>query len=332
MRRIHFSHIILLIVLVFALVLPAAKAQASSSVSASDLISLVNSIRTGNGLPALSANSILMGTAQSTAATMASYGSCSHIGNVRGRVADAGYGGGSTVWATENIACGYTASLGDIQSWWSDSAHMLPMTQPSYTDIGAGVYESGGMTYFVVHAAYSTGGSTAGRDTNSDSSSSLTGTTGGMTGENSVSQYIYGVITSTPKADGSVNHTVEYGQALSSIAEAYGVTVEELQTLNGLSGINIYVGDVLIIRKAPTPTVSPTRTATLQRPTRTPTVTPRPRTPTPTRTVTPTPVPGMLDSIASVDRATLGFGLVIVSATGLVTMISLSLFKKKPKQ
>jgi len=331
MRRFHFSHIIPSLFLILALVLPLARVRAESSVSAGDLISLVNSIRTGNGLPALSVNSILMGTAESTAATMASYGSCTHIGNVRGRVADAGYGGGSTVWATENIACGYTASLSDIQSWWSDSAHMLPMTQPSYTDIGAGVVQSGGMTYFVVHAAYSTGGSTAGRDSSSSSGSTTSGTSGSSTGGNSISQYIFGVITSTPKADGSINHKVLYGQALSSIAEAYGVTVEELQTLNGLSGIDIYEGDVLIIRKAPTPTVSPTRTSTLQRPTRTPTVTPRPRTPTPTHTITPTPVPGVLDSIASVDRPTLGFGLVIVSAIGLVAMISLSLFKKKPK-
>ena len=327
MRRFNFIHIIALLSLLLTLVIPAAKARAESSVTASDLIGLVNSIRTANGLPALAVNSILMGTAQSTAATMASYGSCTHLGNVRGRVADAGYGGGSTVWATENIACGYTASLGDIQSWWSDAAHMLPMTQSSYTDIGAGVYESGGITYYVVHAAYSTGGSTAGRDSGSSSSSSSTT----AAGTPDMSQYIYGVVTSTPKADGSVYHTVKYGQALSSIAEAYGVTVEELQALNHLSGIDIYVGDTLIIRAAPTPTVSPTRTATLQRPTRTPTLTPRPVTATPTRTITPTPVPGLMDSLPKVDRPTLGFGLVVVSAIGLIVLIGTSLFTKKKK-
>lgn len=315
--------------LVLALVLPASKATAESSVTASDLISLVNSMRTANGLPALAVNSILMGTAQSTAATMASYGSCTHLGNVRGRVADAGYGGGSTVWATENIACGYTATLGDIQGWWSDSAHMLPMVEPAYTDIGAGVYQSGGMTYFVVHAAYSTGGSTAGRDSSSSSSSGSSSTI--VAGTPDMSQYIYGVVTSTPDADGSVYHKILYGQSLASIAEAYGVTVQELQALNGLTGIDIYAGNTLIIRKAPTATVSPTRTSTVPRPTRTPTRTPRPVTATPTRTITPTPEPGVFDALSTIDRPTLGFGLVVVSAIGLIVMISVSMFKKKPK-
>lgn len=323
MRRFYFQNIILIAMLVLLLAIPVSRVQAESSVTASDLINLVNSLRTAYGLPALTVNSILMGTAQGTAETMASYGSCTHLGDARGRVARAGYGGGSTVFATENIACGYVATIGDIQGWWSDSAHMLPMTEPAYTDIGAGVYLSGGMTYFVVHAAYSAGGSTSGRTSATKVSSGTTVNTG-------ISQYIYGVVTSTPNADGSISHKVEYGQALSSIAVAYGVTVEQLQALNGLSGIDIYVGQVLIIRNAPTPTVSPTRTPTLQRPTRTPTATPRPVTPTPTRTITPSPTPGIFESLPKLDRPTIGFGLVIASALGLVAMISFSLFKKKP--
>ncbi len=270
----------------------------------------------------LTVNSILMGTAQWTADNM----NCNvgHPGDVRGRVADAGYGGGSTVFATENYACGSaTTTIDNIQVWWSDSLHMLPMTDPAYTDIGAGVSVHDGMTYFVVHAAYSAGGSTSGR-------TSATRVTSGTTVNAGISQYIYGVVTSTPNADGSISHKVEYGQALSSIAVAYGVTVEQLQALNGLNGIDIYVGQVLIIRNAPTPTVSPTRTPTLQRPTRTPTATPRPVTPTPTRTITPSPTPGFFDSLPKLDRPTIGFGLVIVSSLGLVAMISFSLFKKKP--
>jgi len=283
------------------------------------LIGLVNGLRAANGLPPLIVNSILMGTANATATTMANNGSCSHIGDVRGRVATAGYGSGSTVWATENIACGYSATIGDIQGWWSDAAHMLPMTGAAYTDVGAAVFVSGGMSYYVLHAAYSTGGSTAGRSPGSGSSTSPL-----------VSQYIYGVVTSTPQTDGSITHVVEYGQALSSIAVAYGVTVAELQALNHLNGINIYVGDVLIIRAAPTPTVSPTRTPTVQRPTRTPSSTPTPYTPRPTRTPTLTPTPGFLDNLPKVDRPTLGFGMVIVSAMGLIIMIGTSMFRKKP--
>jgi LysM repeat protein len=322
MRRVFLIRLSLLIVLVLALALPATQVRAATSVTASDLIGLVNGIRASNGLPPLAVNTILMGTAESTAETMAANGSCSHIGDVRGRVAAAGYGGGTTVFATENIACGYSATISDIQGWWSDSLHMLPMVGASYTDIGAAVFNSGGMNYFVLHAAYSAGGNTSGRVPGSNGGSDTTSPI--------VSQYIYGVVTATPQADGSITHVVEYGQALSSIAVAYGVTVAELQALNHLSGINIYVGDVLIIRAAPTPTVSPTRTSTVQRPTRTPSSTPTPYTPRPTRTPTVTPTPGILDSLPKVDRSTVGFGLVVVSAVGLIAMIGTSMFKKKP--
>ena len=40
------------------------------------------------------------------------------------------------------------------------------------------------------------------------------------------SNYIYGVTLATSAADGSVTHTVLYGQTLATIAEAYGVTIE----------------------------------------------------------------------------------------------------------
>jgi LysM repeat protein len=319
MRRVSLIRLFLFSLLLVSIVLPASQVRAASTVTASDLIGLVNGLRAANGLPPLIVNSILMGTANATATTMANNGSCSHIGDVRGRVATAGYGSGSTVWATENIACGYSATIGDIQGWWSDAAHMLPMTGAAYTDVGAAVFVSGGMSYYVLHAAYSTGGSTAGRAPGSGSSTSPL-----------VSQYIYGVVTATPQTDGSITHVVEYGQALSSIAVAYGVTVAELQALNHLNGINIYVGDVLIIRAAPTPTVSPTRTPTVQRPTRTPSSTPTPYTPRPTRTPTLTPTPGFLDNLPKVDRPTLGFGMVIVSAMGLIIMIGTSMFRKKP--
>lgn len=312
--------------LILAALLPNGKVKASNSISTSDLINLVNGLRNANGLPSLNVNSILMGTAQSTAATMASYGSCSHLGDVKGRVAAAGYGGGATVYATENIACGYVMSISDIQSVWADYWHMLPMTESSYTDIGAGVYESGGMTYYVIHAAYVYG--QEGSGSSSGSTSSGGSTTSNTTG---ISQYIYGVVTSTPQSDGTITHVVQYGQALSSIAVAYGVTVNQLKELNGLTSNDIYVGQVLIIRKAPTPTVSPTRTATIMRPTRTTTATPVPTTPSPTRTITPTPAPSFLDTLAKVDRPTVGLVLVAVSGVGLVAMVLSSFLKKKPK-
>ncbi|RPI77653.1 MAG: LysM peptidoglycan-binding domain-containing protein, partial [Chloroflexi bacterium] len=89
---------------------------------------------------------------------------------------------------------------------------------------------------------------------------------------------------SAPEEDGSIVHVVEYGQSLYAIAEAYGVGLTELQSLNGLIGSEIYVGDTLIIRLPYTVTPTVHTTPTLK-----PTYTPRPtRTPTPTR---PSPTP-----------------------------------------
>jgi LysM repeat protein len=114
-----------------------------------------------------------------------------------------------------------------------------------------------------------------------------------------------GIMTSTPNPDGSIVHTVQAGESLNSIAEAYQVSVAEIKALNGLTGDDIFPGDTLTIRVAPTPdpTNTPTITAT---PTREPTSTKRP-----TRTPTLTPQPattggtGLTPEAASSDEASL---------------------------
>ena len=76
-----------------------------------------------------------------------------HIGNVSGRVAAAGYGGGSKVWATENIALGHY-SIDEIMAVWADEAHMYPVVIPAYCNMGAGVATSSdGWKYYVFQAA-----------------------------------------------------------------------------------------------------------------------------------------------------------------------------------
>lgn len=120
------------------------------------LIDAMNQLRMANGFPALKINSILMGTAQWTAEYMAANHLMGHIGNVRGRVADAGYGSGATVYATENWAMGYT-TLAQIMVAWSDPAHMLPATYSYYVDVGAGVATGPWGPYYILHAAYSIG-------------------------------------------------------------------------------------------------------------------------------------------------------------------------------
>jgi uncharacterized protein YkwD len=120
------------------------------------LIVAMNQLRAVNGFPALVVNQILMGTAQWTAEYMAANHLMGHIGNARGRIADAGYGSGATVYATENWAMGFT-TLDQIMVAWLDPAHMLPATQSYYVDVGAGVATGPWGTYYVLHAAYSIG-------------------------------------------------------------------------------------------------------------------------------------------------------------------------------
>ena len=65
----------------------------SYQVSAYELILAMNTLRVSYGLPALIEDPIVNAVAQSTAATMAANNMSWHIGDVRGRIAAAGYGG-----------------------------------------------------------------------------------------------------------------------------------------------------------------------------------------------------------------------------------------------
>lgn len=307
MRRIFISALTILL-LAGLLCLPQSRALAQT-VSPGELISLVNNLRSAYGLPALIEDGILDSTAYSTAQAMAANGACGHIGGARNRIAAAGFGGGATIFATENIACANSASISDIQSWWSDSLHMMPMTESRYTHIGAAAYTgSNGVTYYVVHAAYVAGGSVSNPGTAPE--------------VNEPSEpLVQPVITSTPQADGSIVHTVRYGHALDSIARWYGVTVDQIMALNGLTSNRIYEGDLLIIRLAPTATITLTPSITPLQPTRTPSLTPSPTKVIIPDTPTPTKEPGFFESLPKLDRQWFGFGLLALSAAGLMAVL-----------
>jgi len=233
-------------------------AQSGSTITAYDLIALVNGIRTGNGLPALEVSNILMGTAQSTAEVMAANRMGWHIGDVRGRVMAAGYGGGATAWATENFAVGQM-SLEDLAWVWSDAAHMIPMVNPAYQHIGAGVATApDGSIYYLVHAAY-TSGSPAAR-------TQVPGPTG-VEPTAPANQWIIPVTVATPNTDGAVIHEVKMGQSLWSIAIAYESHIVDILRFNQMSPEQqvVWVGQKLSIPVTPqpvTPTLQPSLNAT----------------------------------------------------------------------
>jgi LysM repeat protein len=222
-----------------------ARSYQTSSVSAYDLIAAMNSLRVSYGYGALIEDSIVDAVAQSTAQIMAANEMSWHIGDVRGRLAAAGYGGGATVWATENFAVGYDMSMADIMSVWSDSAHMLPATTAAYCNVGAGTaLAPNGMTYYVLQAAYVAGKSCGSYTSGSGSSS---GSSGSTSPTFVVPQIIYPVEVATPDADGRIYHVVRDGQSLWAIAIAYHVTIKDLETYNNLSSDSIQIGQKLFI-------------------------------------------------------------------------------------
>jgi len=121
-----------------------------------DLVAAMNTLRMANGLQALIEDPIVNAVAQNTAQIMAANEMSWHIGDVRGRLAAAGYGGGATVWATENFAVGVGGlGIDEIMVMWADPDHMRPAVVAAYCHVGAGVATSpSGRIYYVLQAAY----------------------------------------------------------------------------------------------------------------------------------------------------------------------------------
>ena len=145
------------------------------------------------------------------------------------------------------------------------------------------------------------------------------------------------IITSTPNADGSIAHVVQFGETLIEIAQAYGITLNQLYANNNSldpQNPQYYAGEVLFIRlkNTSTPVLSPTYTP------RTPTRTVRatrtatqPGTPVPPQATTPTPNPSPTPAAKTLalDDRTIGYGFILVSLVGLVVVIFKGFIKAK---
>ena len=209
----------------------------AEQVSAYELILAMNTLRVAYGLPALIEDPIVDAVAQSTAATMAANNMSWHIGDVRGRIAAAGYGGGGTVWATENFAVSSGGmGIDEIMATWADPDHMRPAVTAEYCHIGAGMAQTAdGKIYYILQAAYVSGQECG---SSSSSSSGSGGTAQPGTTPNAaaaVPQLIMPVKIATPDAEGKVFHVVQAGQSFWSIAITYQITIHDLETWNNLS-------------------------------------------------------------------------------------------------
>jgi len=202
-----------------------------SQVSASELIMAMNTLRVSYGLPALVEDPIVNAVAQATAATMAANHLSWHIGDVRGRLAAAGYGNGGMVWATENFAVSRAGrGIDEIMAAWADPDHMRPAVEPAYCHVGAGVAQtSEGRFYYILQAAY-VSGQPCGALSQTSAGASQPGA-----GPGPVSQWVLPVKIATPDANGRIFHEVQAGQSFWSIAIAYQITIRDLEVWNNLS-------------------------------------------------------------------------------------------------
>lgn len=142
-----------------------------------------------------------------------------------------------------------------------------------------------------------------------------------------------GVVVSTPQADGSIWHTVVYGDNLWSIAEAYGMTPSEIMILNGNSpdADEVYAGQPLLIRRANTPTPTVETTPTPIQHTPQPTIAQPTRTPIPTKTALPTATatpPLNTSQKIFGNSQKLGLTLISVSLIGIVLVVIFGFLRK----
>lgn len=281
--------------------------------TAYDLINAVNAFRSSRGLPPYTPNSILMSIAQKQADYILSIGTGTHnsADGLRPfqRALQAGYAvagdlsNGSPGFFAENIAAGVgmTAEKA-VEKWTEDAPHLNTMISSDLQDIGAGVAVSGDTFYYLIDCGRSTGG-----------------TPRAFTPPPSYIPPKPTMIPNTPNADGSITYIVQRGDTALAIALAYGISLNDLRTLNGLnSKYAIYPDQKIIIRGAYTPT--PTLPTSI--PTGLPTITPWPTSsPTSTLTVvppTPTPSPGLPASTA---RSVVI--VIVIAALGLSALLTL---------
>ncbi len=341
MLRKTFSTLLLVLLLSFTLFNVVPPRQVQAAPNAYDLIAAVQALRSSKGLAPLIVDASLMAAAQGHSNYQASIGTWSHVGAGGTRPVDraraAGFGGGATVYISENVAIANNKTGLDvvIYQYWGDPDHWNTMTSTRYISAGAGVTEKNGVVYYTLDTGYVAGQPGTG--------SLPTSAAGAPTAKPKTPvptvPLIVPIKTSTPNPDGSVIHPVGYGQAMITIATAYGLKLDELRKLNKMTASSsLWAGQKLIIQPSFTPTRVLSSTPTLPPPTATPTATRTPTlepsaTATPTEAPTPTQTapPPLINASAAmenVDRRSLGTIIMAVCGVGLLLVVIGQIRKK----
>ena len=316
-------YLLLGILVILFLITPKPSRTIAAPDGAQGLIAAVNNLRASNGLPPYTVNASLMASAQGHSNYMAANGVITHTGPGGSRPKDraiaAGYGGGKTVFVSENIAGGGNWTVDTvIQLWLGDYPHQNTMLNPNYKDAGAGVASAGNTNYFTLDVGYIAGGSSSGSGDQNTGNNSIPAPT---------KPVIIPVQAATPLPDGSIVHIVQQGQALWNIAAIYKVDLQKLMKLNGFTNSTlIFPGDKILIKppdKSPTPsnasvtdtpepiTETPTRTAT-----KTASTTPTP--PDSTSAVTATPSIVDPEPVQGVDPLLIVISILILIGVGMI--------------
>ena len=139
---------LLLAAMLGAIARPAAAATLDSLES--ELVSQINSFRSGRGLATLRVSDTLTSAAKWMSTDMAARDYFSHTStdgrSPTQRMADAGYPAYST-WTGEDLAAGYTTAAEVLKGWIESPAHHAVLTNPAYRAIGVGRAYGPGSTY-----------------------------------------------------------------------------------------------------------------------------------------------------------------------------------------
>ena len=295
-----------------------------------DLIATVNAMRASQGLAAYTVNSGLMSFAQEHADYMASIHTATHT-----------HSDGTVAWEIgiqENIAMGTEGMIDSsfvVYQIWADYTHWHIMADYASGEVGAGVtLGDDGMVYYVLNVR-------VGEEVSYISPTQSTGSTGSSNTGNltATPNLIASVVKSTPATDGSIIHTVGYGQSLWSIAIAYDVKIDQIRNLNGIAAdsTTIFPGQDLLIQVGNPQTATVTAEET-ESPTRTTSPTKRLATVTPrvTKTVLPSSSASMSATIPTPDidsldnSNSLAMIIIGISFLGLVVVVVYGFLKTNP--
>ncbi|MCE1253358.1 MAG: LysM peptidoglycan-binding domain-containing protein [Anaerolineae bacterium] len=300
---------------------------APHAVDGYEIIAAVNAFRANYGLAPYEIDGSLMSIAQSQSDYQASINTNTHTRPD---------GSGAEIVSSENIATGLPGqSVESIihAQWLKDYPHTITLIGFTTGRAGAAVATgSDGILYYTLDVI-NTGGPLT--NLTADSVVNVTPAGNGTPASYSVatSLPIGKLYTSTPASDGSVIHTVQYGQTLWGIANAYGISLTDLYTINRINPtqVVISIGQKLLIHPSSTPAPTVAATETPIPPTATLTASP---TISPTATLTTTPTPkGFALALPKIKttapvRITLII-LAVLSLIGVSLMVVSRLIKRK---